>query len=173
MKWILEERNIKDLLDHPRNARILTQDRHDHIEQSLAKFGLIDKPIINRDNTIIGGHQRIRILKTKGIQTVECWIPENLLDQDEIDELNIRLNFNTGQPDWEKLGNEWDADKLIKWGVEIEEKKGQTPKKPSLTIKFEDKEQFVSFAEDIKIDLSDIKETVEYHHGTITIKGIE
>lgn len=121
MKWSLQQRNIKDLLKHPKNPRTLSKDQAQHLSRSIDKFGLIDKPIINTDNTIIGGHQRLHILKQNKQQTVECWVPDETLSQNDIDELNIRLNKNTGDWNWDILANEWDSNKLIEWGFSNEE----------------------------------------------------
>jgi hypothetical protein len=43
------------------------------------------------------------------------------VDLNEADEkeLNIRLNANTGQWDWEMLANSWDSEELSEWGLEV------------------------------------------------------
>jgi hypothetical protein len=56
--WHIEKRKISELKDYGKNPRILKEDQEIHLRISLEKFGIIDKPIINLDNTIIGGHQR-------------------------------------------------------------------------------------------------------------------
>lgn len=116
IKWTIESRKIKELKDHPKNARNLTNLQGEHLETSIDKFGIIDKIIINTDNVIIGGHQRKRILKKKGIKEVECWVPERTLNAKEVEELNVRLNRNVGEWDWEKLANEWEPVELVEWG---------------------------------------------------------
>ncbi len=121
MKWKIEERLIKDLVPHSKNPRKLTKDQYKHLKNSINKFGLIDKPIINKDNTLIGGHQRIEVLKKEKIKTVECWVPEEQLDQKQVDELNVRLNKNLGEWDFDILANEWDLNDLIEWGFTAKE----------------------------------------------------
>ena len=116
IKWKLEKRKISDLKDHPKNPRTLSKDQARHLKESLDKFGLIDKPIINVDNIVIGGHQRLKLLKNIGCKEVECWVPENPLTLVEIDELNIRLNKNTGEWDFDILANEWIEMDLFEWG---------------------------------------------------------
>ncbi len=44
-----------------------------------------------------------------------------MLDNVEVEELNIRLNKNTGDWDFDVLGNEWEITDLIKWGFEPHE----------------------------------------------------
>ena len=63
IKWNLQTLSIKDLKDHPKNPRQIKKEQQQHLQNLIEKFGLIDKPIINKDCTIIGGHQRVRILK--------------------------------------------------------------------------------------------------------------
>jgi DNA modification methylase len=120
-KWHLETRNIEALQEHPKNARSLTKDQAKHLMQSMAKFGLIDKPIITLDGNVIGGHQRLKVLKQLGHEEVECWVCNEELSDSEIDELNIRLNKNTGEWDWDVLANEWNPEDLFNWGFTEEE----------------------------------------------------
>lgn len=117
MKWHLEARALASLTPHPKNARQLSKDEAKHLKKSLSKFGLIDKPIITPSGLIIGGHQRINVLREMGHSEIECWVSdtEEWSDRD-IDELNIRLNRNTGSWDWDKLANEWNMSDLIEWG---------------------------------------------------------
>lgn len=122
--WHLEKRSIKDLIPHHKNPRTLNKDQALHLQTSLDKFGLIDKPIINLDNTIIGGHQRINVLEAYGAKEVECWVPNKMLGNEEVDELNIRLNKNTGNWDWDCLANEWDMKELVEWGFSVKELAG-------------------------------------------------
>jgi site-specific DNA-methyltransferase (adenine-specific) len=129
--WTLETRKIKELKNHPKNARQLTKQQSHHLTHSIKKFGLADKPIINRDNTVIGGHQRLKILKKLGHKEVQCWVPQVQLDEKDLDEFNIRLNKNTGEWDWDTLANEWDALDLLEYGFSESE----------LVGKFDDKEE--------------------------------
>lgn len=116
INWHLEVLPIKSLKDHPKNPRQITKDQIKHLEKLIDKFGLIDKPIVNKDWTIIGGHQRIRIFKKKKAKTIECWVPDVQIEQDDIDHLCIGLNLNQGSWDWERLANEWEPLDLLQWG---------------------------------------------------------
>lgn len=79
---------------------------------------MIDKPIVNIDpnHTVIGGHQRLNVLRRENTKTVECWIPDRELDEREIEELNIRLNKNTGEWDFDVLSSGFEFDDLTDWG---------------------------------------------------------
>jgi DNA modification methylase len=121
IQWHLEVLPIKSLKSHPKNPRQLSKEQSNQLKQSLDKFGLIDKPIINKDSTVIGGHQRIQVLKKEKAKNIECWIPDQQLNQNDVDELCIRLNKNTGDWDWDILANQWEPEDLLKWGFSEEE----------------------------------------------------
>lgn len=121
MKWNIETRKIKDLKPHSKNPRKLSKHDAEHLERSLSKFGLIDKPIITKEGMIIGGHQRINVLKKMGVKEVECYVPESDLIEKDIEELNIRLNRNAGEWDYEILANEWEESDLIDFGFTQQE----------------------------------------------------
>ncbi len=135
IKWKLEEIPIQELNPYYKNPRYLSDHDYDHLKDSLEKFGLIDKPIINLDKTIIGGHQRISILKNNS--SIQCWIPDRLLNDKEVEELNIRLNRNNGSWDWDLLANEFNLLDICNWGFKHDEILG----KPLLEDKNEEEDQ--------------------------------
>jgi ParB-like chromosome segregation protein Spo0J len=116
INWILEKRKLSALKPHKKNPRKLSKHDAMHLEKGMEKFGLIDKPIINADDTIIGGHQRISILKKQGVKEIDVYVPQRLLTEKEVDELNIRLNRNAGEFDYDILANQWSTDDLYTWG---------------------------------------------------------
>ena len=118
IKWNLKTYNISELTDYYKNPRQLTDKQFNQLKKSLDKFGLIDKPIINADekNTVIGGHQRLRVLRSENQKSVECWYPSRELDEKEVEELNIRLNKNTGDWDFDTLANNFEVGDLMDWG---------------------------------------------------------
>lgn len=118
--WTLRTFKIAELTDYYKNPRSLTTEQFNHLKTSLDKFGMIDKPIINADaaHTVIGGHQRLRVLRAQRAKEVECWYPSRELDAREVEELNIRLNKNTGAWDFDILANQWEVPDLLDWGFE-------------------------------------------------------
>lgn len=119
--WHIETRKISELKDYEKNPRKLSPQAAEHLKQSLERFGLIDKPIINLDNTIIGGHQRKKTLKKMGIKQVEVNVPDRQLTDQEVEELNIRLNRNTGEWNFKCLEEDWNMNDLLTWGFNIDE----------------------------------------------------
>ena len=121
INWKLESIPIKELKDHPKNPRQIKKEQLQHLEELIKKFGLIDKPIVNLDRTVIGGHQRIKILKKMKVKQIECWVPDSQLEQEDIDHLCIGLNLNQGQFDYDILANQWEPLDLLKWGFTEEQ----------------------------------------------------
>ena len=99
-------KSIDELIFAEYNPRQLSKDQFKYLKDSIDRFGLVDPIIINknkdRKNIIIGGHQRIKVAKSMGIKEVPCL--ELDLNYDKERELNVRLNKNTG---------EWDFDCLL------------------------------------------------------------
>ena len=134
--WANEKRKLSDLKDWPKNPRRLTDAQAAQIAKSIVKFGFVDPIIINTDGTILGGHQRKRVLIvasiSKGSDLVDVRVPSRQLTEDEVEELNIRLNRNTGEFDFDALANQFDEDKLIEWGFEAPEFGVEDSKKHSM-----------------------------------------
>jgi hypothetical protein len=123
INWTLQQFNIDELTDYYKNPRSLSDKEFKQLKTSLDKFGMIDKPIVNADSlhTIIGGHQRKHVLEASGVKEIECWIPDRELSDKEVEELNIRLNKNTGSWDFDALANEFDLGELLDWGFSEKE----------------------------------------------------
>ena len=116
--WSLEKKKIKELREYSGNPRTLTKQQSEHLRKSLEKFGQCEPIVINPDGLIIGGHQRVRTLKKMGYKEVDVYVPDSALSEKEIQELNIRLNKNVGDWDYDVLANCFDLFDLVEWGFE-------------------------------------------------------
>ena len=125
LSWELQTIAIKDIKDHAKNPRQIGKDQFEKLGRLISKFGLIDKPILNQDLSLVGGHQRIKFMKKKKVKNVECWVASRQLEQEEIDELCIGLNLHQGTFDFDILANEWDPIDLLKYGFTEEQLVGQ------------------------------------------------
>ena len=110
----IEKVKIAELNPAEYNPRRMTNKQYEDLKNSLEKFGLVDPIIINTDNTVVGGHQRLRIMRELGAELVPV-VRVNLSKEDE-KELNIRLNKNTGEFDLDVLANNFEIDELKDWG---------------------------------------------------------
>ena len=107
-----------DLIMAEYNPRQLTKDQYAQLRDSLTRFGLVDPLIVNkhkdRKNILVGGHQRLKIAKEMGMNDIPCVEVELPYDQEK--ELNIRLNKNVGEWDYDALANYFDVGELTEWG---------------------------------------------------------
>ena len=99
------------------NPRQITGKQYEDLKKSIDKFGLCKPIVINinpeRLYNVIGGHQRLQILREMGAQKIPT-VSVNLSEEDE-KELNVRLNKNGGQWDIDLLSN-FDVVDLKEWG---------------------------------------------------------
>ncbi|MBI1804831.1 MAG: hypothetical protein HY033_12205 [Ignavibacteriae bacterium] len=121
--WTTEKRNAKSLVALPFNPRKLTDKQRRDLEASLSKFNLVEIPAINRDNTIIAGHQRLSILVAlgQGDDEIDVRVPNRLLTEGEVKEYCIRSNKNTGEWDIDTLKENFDLNELLGWGFSQDE----------------------------------------------------
>jgi ParB-like chromosome segregation protein Spo0J len=156
VRWSLESRRIDSLYEYPFNPRVLDKEQEKQLLTSLEKFGLCQPVVINLDGGIIGGHQRARSLRKLGHKNIDVLVPDVLLEEKEFKELNIRLNKNTGDWDWDMLGNAWDPSDLIEWGFSLkdlhvgeEDDQEEKAKKYQMVITFVDETQSQKGKEEI------------------------
>jgi DNA modification methylase len=97
---------IADLKAADYNPRKISKEALAQLMESEKRFGIVDPLIVNfapkRKNVVIGGHQRLVAAKKLGLTTVPV-VYVNLPDIEKEKELNLRLNRNTGEWDFEKL----------------------------------------------------------------------
>ncbi len=88
------------------NPRRWDDSAKSQLKQSIKKFGLVDPIIANgakgRKNIVIGGHFRLEVAKELKLTTVPV-VYLNIPDIQIEKELNLRLNKNTGEFDWDLL----------------------------------------------------------------------
>lgn len=114
---------IDDLKEADYNPRQLTEYQHKHLKESIEKFGLVDPIIVNkhkdRQNVVVGGHQRLKIARELGFKEVPVVYVDLELEREK--ELNLRLNRNLGQFDYDMLANHFDPEFLVDIGFEAGE----------------------------------------------------
>lgn len=62
LEWHTTKRKVKDLVPCDFNPRSITETELNRLKASLEKFNLVEIPVIDTDNTLIAGHQRIAVL---------------------------------------------------------------------------------------------------------------
>ena len=93
----LSLKELKPAVYNPRKKLKKGDKEYEKIKQSLLKFGYVDPIIVNKDMTVIGGHQRLTVLKDLDYEMAKCVIVD--LPKEDEKALNIALNKITGQWD--------------------------------------------------------------------------
>ena len=87
---------------NPRKDLKPGDEEYEKLKRSIEQFGYVEPIIWNRTTSnVVGGHQRLKVLRDIGINEVECVVVE--LSEEKEKALNIALN---------KISGEWDKDKL-------------------------------------------------------------
>ena len=87
---------------NPRKDLKETDPEYIKLKNSVEHFGYVEPVIVNKRNmTVVGGHQRIKVLKDLGYKDIEVVYVD--LDINDEKALNIALN---------KISGDWDAEKL-------------------------------------------------------------
>ena len=97
---------IEDLKLADYNPRKWSEKAIADLTESIKRYGVVDPLIVNcasnRKNVCIGGHFRLKILKNIGYTQAPV-IYLNIPDIEREKELNLRLNKNVGEFDWDLL----------------------------------------------------------------------
>lgn len=88
---------------NPRKDLKPNDEEYIKIKNSIINFGYVEPIIINKDFTVIGGHQRLKVLKELNYEKIECIVVD--LDKTQEKALNIALNKISGEWNTEKLEN--------------------------------------------------------------------
>ena len=120
--WALKKVNLSELREYENNPRFLSKEKLRILEESIFKFGMAEPLVINLDNIICGGHGRKKALEKMKITEVDVYYPNRQLNEEEFDELNVRLNKNTaGDFDYDILANRFEFHELEDMGFSAKE----------------------------------------------------
>ena len=111
---------ISEIKLNPNNPRLIKDDKFKKLVQSIKDFPemLNIRPIVvNKDMIILGGNMRYKACKEAGLKEVPIIITD--LTEEQQREFLIKDNTSGGEWDWEVLNNEWDAEQLDAWGLDI------------------------------------------------------
>ena len=100
IEWI-EVDKLNPAVYNPRKDLQPDDPEYTKIQKSINEFGLVEPLVINKDMTVIGGHQRLKILIEAGFKTVPCSVVDIPKENEPI--LNIALNNPPGKWDYPKL----------------------------------------------------------------------
>lgn len=116
LTWSTVTLEVEQLKPFDKNPRTITADQMAKLRRSLKEDGYHQRLIVNQDNMVIGGHQRLKVMAEMGITKVEVLKPSRLLTDEEFKRINIRDNLQAGEWDMEALANFFNIEDLKDWG---------------------------------------------------------
>ncbi len=112
---------ITQVVPNTSNPRIIKDDKFKKLVKSIQEFPemLNLRPIVvDADMVVLGGNMRLKACKAAGLKEVPIVIADQLTPEQQA-EFIIKDNVGFGEWDWDLLANEWDAELLQDWGLEL------------------------------------------------------
>lgn len=115
---------LTTIKSNPNNPRVIRDEKFKKLVKSIEEFPkmmALRPMVVNEDMVVLGGNMRLKALKELGYKEVPNeWVKSAKdLTEDEIRRFIIADNVGFGEHDWELLANEWDAEELADWGLDI------------------------------------------------------
>lgn len=158
----------------PKNPRYIKDERFEALKKSIQDDPemLELREIIAYDNNgelvIVGGNMRYRAMKELGFKDVPVKVLPQETAAEKIRAFIVKDNVAFGSNDWDILGNEWEVDELMDFGLEcdflkesevdfdavdeISEKNFETPKTEMLVCPKCSHQDFAIHFKKIKVD---------------------
>ena len=112
---------ISKVKANPNNPRFIRDEKFAKLVKSLREFPDMAKLrplIVNAEMVVLGGNMRLKAMQELKWETVPVIVADTLTPEQEA-EFIIKDNVGFGEWDWENLANEWDAEELTRWGLDI------------------------------------------------------
>jgi len=111
---------ISSIKPNPSNPRLIKDDKFHKLVKSLKDFpemASVRPIVVNQDMVILGGNMRFKAMKEAKWKE----IPVEVVNWDEAKqrEFIIKDNVGFGEWDWDDLANNWDAEELEAWGLDV------------------------------------------------------
>jgi ParB-like chromosome segregation protein Spo0J len=112
---------INEVKSNPNNPRIIKDDKFKKLVASIKELPqmLQLRPIVvNEDMVVLGGNMRLKACKEAGLKEIPI-IKASELNEEQQRAFIIKDNVGFGEWDWDALANEWDAEQLDEWGLDV------------------------------------------------------
>ena len=165
-----EKVKISQVKTNPNNPRLIKDDKFKKLVRSIKEFPemLEIRPIVvDKDNIVLGGNMRLRACQEAGLKEVHILRADQLTKKQQR-EFIIKDNVGFGEWEWDDLANEWDADELEEWGLDIpmdtriDELEDDEEIELEQSVQLEPpKEYILIMAEPNSVDWEEIKESLK------------
>jgi hypothetical protein len=118
---IMKRVPISQVIPNPTNPRIIKDDKFKKLVKSIEEFPemLELRPIVVDANMVVlGGNMRLKACLAAGLKEVPIIVADKLTDAQKA-EFVIKDNVGFGEWDWDLLANEWSAELLDEWGLNV------------------------------------------------------
>jgi len=112
---------VSQIKPNPNNPRLIKDNKFKQLVKSIQDFPqmLELRPIvIDENNMVLGGNMRLKACIEAGLTDVPV-IHANNLSEEKKKEFIVKDNVGYGEWDWDDLANNWDAQELTEWGLDI------------------------------------------------------
>lgn len=119
----IQKVKLSDIKSNPNNPRIIKDDKFHKLVKSIKEFPkmLEIRPIVvNQDMIVLGGNMRLKASKEAGLKEVFIVKADDLTEEEQ-KQFIIKDNVGFGEWDWDMLANEWEAEELEEWGLDVPE----------------------------------------------------
>ena len=122
LAWHTERRRISALAEFKGNPRKLDEQQIAALKKSLTRFGLVEIPAIDLDNTILAGHARLKVMHLlgHGEEEIDVRVPSRPLTPKEREAYLLTSNAVTGSWDYSLL-QKFDTELLLNIGFREED----------------------------------------------------
>ena len=117
---MIKKVKITEVISNPNNPRLIKDDKFKKLVKSIQEFPdmLNVRPIVvNKDMVVLGGNMRLKAIKEAGIKEINVDIVD--WNEQQQKEFIVKDNVGYGEWDWDDLANNWDAEELTDWGLDI------------------------------------------------------
>ena len=117
---MIKKVKITEVISNPNNPRLIKDDKFKKLVKSIQEFPdmLNVRPIVvNTDMVVLGGNMRLKAIKEAGIKEINVDIVD--WNEQQQKEFIVKDNVGYGEWDWDDLANNWDAQELTDWGLDI------------------------------------------------------
>jgi len=117
---MIKKVKITEVIANPNNPRLIKDEKFKKLVKSIQDFPdmLNVRPIVvNKDMVVLGGNMRLKAIKEAGHTEVAVEIVD--WNEQQQKEFIVKDNVGYGEWDWDDLANNWDAQELTDWGLDI------------------------------------------------------
>ena len=104
----------------PSNPRAIRENKMEQLMRSIAEDPELMQArplIVNERMEVLAGNQRLRACVALGWAEVPCVVVD--WDEQKQKRVMVKDNVSAGEWDWDTLANEWEAEELQEWGLDI------------------------------------------------------